>query len=164
MHLGRTLKRGAVCGDAQLQGPQGQASGVGPDPGGWLWAPGDLQIASGHRSSFRTGFLRTTCGVAKDYGSLTLPFPQQSFRSRGSKPGWVAGSLGARVRLGREGELKGPEHVGPEHADNPTSCEVMNCDLVRRLWPSKTITYLVLHRPAFDWMISFQSRGSGHLC
>ena len=24
----------AVCGDAQLQGPQGQASGVGPDPGG----------------------------------------------------------------------------------------------------------------------------------
>ena len=42
--------------------------------------------------------------------------------------GWVAGSLGAGVGLRQVGELKGPEHV-----DNPASCEVMNYGLVRRL-------------------------------
>lgn len=46
----------------------------------------------------------------------------------GSLGRWVAGSLGAGVGLGQVGELKGPEHV-----DNPTSCEVMNYGLVRRL-------------------------------
>ena len=62
---------GSVCGGALLQLPQGEPSGLGLGPVGGC-GPRRPSVSSGHCVSFRTGFVRTTFGVAASKSKTKL--------------------------------------------------------------------------------------------